>query len=243
MARIYIVGYGKMGRAIEKICLARGDLEPVAINDFTQLNQTVFTPGDIVIEFTGAPGCLANYKHLIAQDVCLVTGTTGWLDHEEEIRDLVSRHKGAFLHAANFSIGVHIFWRLIERAAALFNAQDKYDVFTHEIHHPHKKDSPSGTALHTARLLLNGLSQKKTIISGDVEGPLPADALHVSASRGGYQAGEHSVYFDGPDDMITLSHHAKGRDGFANGALDCALWLQGKRGFFTINDYLEDILS
>lgn len=243
MTRLYIVGYGKMGRAVESASVARGHQPPIIIENFAQLTQTSFAPGDIVIEFTRTPDCLDNYKYLIAQDVYLVTGTTGWLDREDEIRDLVSEYQGAFLHAANFSIGVHLFWRLIDRAAALFNAQEKYDVFTHEIHHPHKKDSPSGTALHTANLLLNGLARKKTIVSGDVEGPLPPSALHVSASRGGFQAGEHSVYFDGPDDMIALSHHAKSRDGFANGALDCALWLQGKRGFFTIEDYLEDILS
>lgn len=241
MGQMYIVGYGKMGRAVERICQTR-NLPTIPIDDFSHLGQTAFAKGDIAIEFTQSPECLKNYELLLSQGVSVVSGTTGWCDREAFVKNLVDRYNGAFLHAANFSIGVHIFWRLVARAAALFNTQETYDVFTHEVHHPHKKDSPSGTALHTARLLLDNMARKKTILSGDVEGPLSSDVLHISASRGGFQAGEHTVCFDGPDDTISLVHHAKGRDGFANGAVDCALWLQGKTGFFTINDYVEDIL-
>lgn len=242
MGTIYIIGYGKMGHAIEKACRARG-MECIAIDDYDTLTKTEFSKGDVGIEFTQAPDCIKNYQYLISRGVSVVTGTTGWLDHENRVKDMVASQNGAFLHASNFSIGVHLFWRIVERAGQLFNTQDRYDMFTHEIHHPHKKDSPSGTALHTAKILLDTIERKNIILSGDIEGPLPADTLHVSASRGGFQAGEHTVYFDGPDDTVSVTHHAKGRDGFANGALDCALWLRGKTGYFTINDYLEDVLS
>lgn len=241
MNPFYIVGYGKMGQAVERACQAR-NLPTKPVDDFAHLTDLDFAKDDVAIEFTQFPGCLENFEHLLSRGVTVVSGTTGWADQESRVRDMVNRYDGAFLSAANFSIGVHLFWRLVERAAVLFNTQESYDVFTHEVHHPHKKDAPSGTALHTARILLGNMARKKHIVSGDVAGPLAQDALHISASRGGFQAGEHSVYFDGPDDMITLSHHAKGRDGFANGALDCALWLKGKKGFFTIDDYIRDIL-
>lgn len=242
MGHIYIIGYGKMGHAIEKVCSERG-IDCTAIDDYNTMAKTAFSKGDLAIEFTQAPDCIKNYELLIAKGVSVVTGTTGWLDQESRVKDMVAAHNGSFLHASNFSIGVHLFWRIVERAGALFNTQDKYDVFAHEIHHPYKKDAPSGTALSTAKILLDTIERKRRVLSGDVEGPLPSDALHVSSSRGGYQAGEHTVYFDGPDDTVSVTHHAKGRDGFANGAVECALWLRGKTGFFTINDYLEDVLS
>lgn len=242
MEKIYIIGYGKMGHAIEKACIER-NIACIPIDDYTTLEKTDFTKGDVAIEFTHSPDCIKNYALLIAKGVSVIAGTTGWLDKEDIVKKQVSDHNGAFLHASNFSIGVHLFWRIVERAAVLFDKQAQYDIFAHEIHHPHKKDSPSGTALHTAHILLDRIGRKTTLLSGDAEGPLPPDALHVSASRGGFQAGEHTVYFDGPDDTVSITHHAKGRAGFANGALDCALWLRGKTGYFTIDDYLEDILS
>ena len=240
MGRIVILGYGKMGRAVESACKARG-ISPLVLDSADALTTSDVKTGDAVIEFTNASACLDNYRTLIERGASVVTGTTGWLDHESDIRAFVQQHNGAFLQAANFSIGVQLFWKMIERAASLFDKAPAYDAFIHEIHHPHKKDSPSGTALHTARLLLEGLQRKTKILSGDIEGPLPQDALHIGASRGGYQAGEHTLYLDGPDDTITLTHHAKGRDGFANGAIDCALWIGAKKGYFTIDDYMKEI--
>lgn len=240
MGRIFIVGHGKMGHAVESACLKRG-IAPVILDSHQALDESDIRSGDTAIEFTSAASCLANYRSLIERGAAVVTGTTGWLDQEPEIRTLVYAHHGTFLHAANFSIGVQLFWKLVERAADLFDKAPIYDAFLHEIHHPHKKDSPSGTALHTAQRLLNGLSRKTYISSGDVEGPLDPETLHIGASRGGYQAGEHTLYLDGPDDTVSLTHHAKNRDGFANGALDCALWIEGKRGYFTIDDYMKEI--
>lgn len=242
MTNIVLLGYGRMGHAIEAAMVERGLESPAIITDTQELERFDFQGNEVVIEFTRAPSCVENFRYLLNKDICVVSGTTGWLDQEREIQDLARKSKGAFLFAANFSIGVHIFWRLIEKASQIFDSQPRYDVFTHEVHHPHKVDSPSGTARHTADILLNNIARKTHLVSGDVEGPLDPSSLHVSASRGGFQAGEHTVTFDGPDDLINITHHAKGRAGFANGAIDCALWLEGRHGYFTINDYLEEIL-
>ena len=245
METIIILGYGKMGQAIEKVCQSRGLGNIKIIDDLEGLKAFDFPENSVVIEFTRAPACLENYKFLIEKNIPVVTGTTGWLDHEGEVKDLLAQKGGQFLYAANFSIGVHLFWRVIEKAAELFDTQDKYDVYGHEYHHPFKADSPSGTAVHTAQILLDNIQRKTELVSGAVEGPLDPKKLHFSATRGGYQFGEHTVTFDGPDDQITIQHHAKSREGFANGAVDCALWLQqsGRTGYITINDYLEDILK
>ncbi len=245
MTHIIILGYGKMGQAIESACLSRALDKYQIIKSLDELQTCEFEKNSVVIEFTRAPQCMENYKFLMQKNVPVVTGTTGWDDHEDEIKSLVQQHKGRFLYAANFSIGVHLFWATLEKAAQLFNAQDKYDVYGHEVHHPMKADSPSGTAVKTAQILLDNITRKKKQVSGDVSGPVPKEDLHFSASRGGYQFGEHSVMFDGPDDMITLTHHAKNRDGFANGAIDCALWLERKNhdGYYTINNYLKEVLT
>lgn len=245
MANIVILGYGKMGHAIENVCNARNLPDIHILNSYEEMQSFEFPNDCVVIEFTRAPSCLDNYKYLMEQSIPVVTGTTGWLEHEQDIKSLVKENNGKFLYAANFSIGVHLFWHLIEKAGQLFNSQDQYDVYGHEFHHPHKADSPSGTAVHTAQILLDNIKRKTKLVSGDVEGPVPEEHLHFSATRGGYQFGEHSVMFDGPDDLITIQHHAKSRDGFANGAVDCALWLlhQEADGYFTINDYLKDILK
>lgn len=245
MSTIIILGYGKMGRAVERVCQSRGLEDYQTLDSFEELQALDIPEDSVVIEFTCAPDCLKNYKFLIEKNIPVVTGTTGWLAQEDEIRSLLEEKGGRFLYAANFSIGVHLFWHVVEQAARIFNHQDKYDVYCHEVHHPHKADSPSGTALHTAQILLDNIRRKTKLVSGDVQGPLAPELLHFAASRGGYQFGEHTVTFDGPDDTITVQHHAKSREGFANGAVDCALWLRQhtRNGYLTINDYLEDILT
>lgn len=241
--QILIIGYGRMGTAVESACSGRDWASPVIAESYEALQRIDMRRIDVAVEFTRAPACVANYRYCMEKGVPVVTGTTGWGAYENEVQQCVTDNNGAFLHAANFSIGVHLFWYLAEKGARLFDNQPRYDVHMHEMHHGYKKDAPSGTAHHTAQRLLDNVTRKTHVTTGDAEGPLAPETLHVSASRGGYHPGMHAVYFDSPDDTVTLQHEARTRGGFANGALDCAAWLPARQGFFTITDYLEDILS
>ena len=241
MIKIVILGYGRMGHEVELACQTR-NIDTAVIESFTALEAFEFNKDDVVIEFTQAPNCLDNFRYLIQNKVPVVTGTTGWHAEEDHIRAEVEQSDSSFLFANNFSIGVHIFWNLIQKAAHIFDTQSQYDVYGMEMHHPNKKDAPSGTARHTAKILLENLSRKDALVENDNNRSLEPNELNFVGVRGGYQYGEHIVTFDGPDDLIEIKHHAKNRQGFANGAIDCALWLKNKTGYFSIEDYMKEIL-
>lgn len=243
MIKIALIGYGKMGQKIHELAQKDSTIEITAtLDQVDEINEESLQGAQIAIDFTHPTQALPNLKTLAELKTNVVMGTTGWYDQIDEAKQIVDQNKIGFLYASNFSIGVHLFWKTLEQAAKNFAKFDQYDVFGHEFHHTEKADSPSGTAVTTAVKLLENLPGKKRISYETEHGKIQPDTLHFTSTRGGKIPGTHSIFFDSEADTIEITHTARNRDGFASGALTCAKWLSSKTGFFTIDDYLNEIL-
>ena len=238
--KIALIGYGKMGKMIEQLALADGHAIVAKIDsaNHSQLSQSVEN-ADVCMDFSHPAEVVKNIEQMARLRKNIVVGTTGWDEHLEKIRDIIHQSSIGFLYSPNFSIGVLLFLKLISQAAALFNPFAEYDVSGFEAHHRQKIDAPSGTAKAIADSLLKNFTRKKQIVYNFPQ-EQKEEVFHMSSLRCGSIPGIHSMIFDSPFDTITLTHSAKGREGFAKGALLAAQWLQGKQGFFTLENLLED---
>ena len=233
--RIAVVGMGKMGHEVEAVLRERRH-EPVAVP-----RGEPFPAGCAVgIDFTRAEAVVDNVRSALAAGARYVVGTTGWQDKLEEVRGLVEKAGGGLVHAANFSVGVNLFYRIVRDAAALLARFPEYDPYVLERHHRQKKDAPSGTARALAAIL-EGAGGKRHKAELRLDGALPEAAFHVSAVRAGGIVGEHTVGFDAGVDEILLEHRARSRRGFASGAVLAAEWIAARTGFHTFEDVLDDI--
>ncbi len=247
--RIALIGYGKMGKTIHALAKQKG-IEVVAIIDNVapeatskEISAASLKDSDVCIDFTQPNAVLENVKKIVALKKNIVVGTTGWYDKTEEIKKLVQQNKIGLVFASNFSIGVNIFCRLVKNAARLFNNFSDYDAFVLELHHNKKKDSPSGTAKSIGEIILREMKRKNKMVFERVEGQIAANELHVASVRAGSIPGTHTVGFDSNADTIELTHTARNRDGFAAGALLAAEWIQGRKGFFSIDDLMNEIIK
>jgi len=236
--RIALYGYGKMGKAIEAIAVARGHEVVLKVGSANQ--GTPPTGADVAIEFSTPDQALANMRLCMEHKVPVVVGTTGWYDRLNEVRAMVDSHSGTLLWASNFSIGVNLFFRLNKMLAGLMDQQPQYAVRMEDIHHIHKLDAPSGTAITLAR----DIDLKTKRYSGWELAPAPApapapDPVPITSERTGEVPGTHTITWTGPDDRISMTHEAFGRTGFATGAVVAAEWLKGKSGLFTMDDVLD----
>ncbi len=243
-----LIGYGRMGHEIEAAAQTAGHRVVVTLDiadnaDGDGITSATFDGVDVAIEFSQPDAVLANIRKAAAIDLPLVVGTTGWDADLDEAKRLVDEHNAALVHGANFSIGANLFFRIVDNAAALFDRFDGYDPYVLEHHHRHKLDAPSGTASRLAELLVDGIERKTSILPGNPEGAIEAGALQVTSVRSGAAFGRHQVGFDSGADFIELVHTARGREGFAEGALMAAQWIVGKKGFFAFADLLDDILD
>lgn len=241
--KIAIVGYGKMGKEIEQQAISAGFIVSRVIDANDDIDNINFDSDEVAIEFTSPDACINNIKKLAEKGVSVVVGTTGWYDRMEEVKNIVKENNIGFLYGSNFSIGVHMFWQMLEQAAKIINKVPDYDVFCNDIHHKMKKDSPSGTAITTGKVLLNNIDRKTKLVTEELHRPVAEDEIHFSSTRGGYVFGHHKVSFDSLVDTIEISHNAKGREGFARGAVLSAEWLTDKKGFYTIEDYIKEALQ
>lgn len=246
--KIALLGYGRMGHAVEAVATARGHYVGVTLDvddnaGGAGIDAGGFAGVDAAVDFTEASAVLDNVAATMRVGVPLVVGTTGWDDRAGQVRSIVEEHDGALVYAANFSIGANLFFRLVERAAVLFDRFDDYDPYVFEHHHRDKIDAPSGTALRLAQAVIDGVGRKTHVQAGNPDGAIDRDALHVASLRAGAAFGEHRVGFDGDADTIELVHTARGRGGFAHGAVLAAEWIAGRRGFFSFDEVLDDILS
>ena len=182
---------------------------------------------DVAIDFSTGDAVSKNIEACALAHVPLVEGTTGWKQHESAAKQLMTEHSGAKVYGANFSIGVNLFYRIVKQAAALFSAVDGYAPFIEEAHHNRKRDAPSGTAL-----------KLRDIMSEHLGPDIP-----TSSTRAGYIPGTHRVGFDSEADQILLTHTARSRQGFANGALLAAHWIVGRTGVFEFSDVIEEIIT
>jgi len=235
---IALVGYGKMGKAIEQIAIDRGHTISAAIgldnkDEIYSLNSTTT---DVVIEFTQPESAYNNIKTCLEQGIPVVSGTTGWLEHQEEIEALCKEKKGAFFYASNFSIGVNLFFSINKTLAKLMNGfQDEYEVNMEEIHHIHKKDAPSGTAITLAEGITENFEKKKGWQLDNTN----SDLIHINAVRENEVPGTHIINYVSEIDQIEIKHEAFSRKGFSTGAVVAAEWIKGKEGIFGMNDLLK----
>lgn len=246
--KIALVGYGRMGRAVEAVAEERGH-EVVARLDVADdsagdgLTARRLAGADVAIEFTVPDAAAANLAALAAAGVDVVCGTTGWYDGLPEVRRAVEAAGTGLIYAPNFSLGVQAFFRLAQAAGRLAERLADWDAHVLEAHHRHKADSPSGTARKLAELLLAELTRKTRWELGPAPGPVDPAVLQVSSVRAGEIAGIHVVGLEGPDDRIEIRHEARGRTGFARGAVAAAEWIHGRAGVFTLDDMLAETWS
>lgn len=239
--KLGLVGYGRMGKEVEKVAHARGHVV-LQTYDVPHLLTPDAEVGDIdvFIEFTQPDVALANIEIALKLGKPIVVGTTGWHQHLSEVEDKVKRAGSGLIYASNFSIGMNIFFRLTEFAARLLDNFAEYDPFLHEAHHRGKLDSPSGTAVSLAQLVLANSSRKTELLTSPPAGKIQPHQLHVSSTRSGAIPGMHSVCFDSEADTIELKHTARNRSGFALGAVHAAEWIVGKQGLYSMADLLDD---
>ena len=237
--RLGLIGYGRMGREVERIALHRGH-EVKAVFDSENLPSRDRVDGvlDALIDFSLPAAVWPNVQRLEGSPVPIIIGTTGWQQHLEALALMVESKGMTVFHAANFSIGMNLFLRITRHAAALMNRFDDYDAFIHETHHSGKQDSPSGTAHVLGELLLKELDRKNTMSIDPVQGLIPDDVLHIASSRAGNVPGTHVVSFDSEADTLELTHRARNRSGFASGSIRAAEWVKGRKGIFTMDDML-----
>jgi 4-hydroxy-tetrahydrodipicolinate reductase len=245
---IALIGYGKMGKEVEALALSQGVFVVARFDIDNNRNGSGLTPEalkgvDVCIDFSIPSEVLTNLRRVAECKKNLVIGTTGWHDRIEEARQIVDKEGIGLVYAANFSIGVNIFLRLVEESGKHFAQFEDYDVSVQEIHHKNKLDSPSGTALEIGKTLLQKSKQKKELLAGNPKGKINPEQLQITSTRTGSITGVHTVVFDSLADTIELKHTAKNRSGFASGALLAAKWINGKRGWYSMRDVLQEILQ
>lgn len=234
---IALIGYGKMGQAIERIAAERGHTIVLKI---TSANRNEFTRenigrADVAIEFTNPEAAEENVLHCLKAGVPVVCGTTGWNRQLPHAELTAVENNTAFLHASNFSIGVNIFFEINKRLAMLMNEQPAYDVSIEETHHTQKKDAPSGTAITVAEQILDNIDRKKHWVLNEAE---REEDLGIIAHRVENVPGTHVVKYSSAIDDIEIAHTAHNRDGFAQGAVLAAEFVAGKQGIFKMSDVL-----
>jgi len=226
-----------MGHEIGRIALERGHeiVCTIDIDEEDKFGSPEFKSADVAIEFTSPKSALMNYRRAFAAGVPVVSGTTGWLEHLEEIKEACSRDGQTFFYASNFSLGVYIFSALNNYLAGIMNRFPAYDVRMEETHHIHKLDAPSGTAITLAEGILEKIDRKRTWVTGRGDAP---DELEITAFREGEVPGIHSVIYESAADIIRITHDAKNRTGLALGAVIAAEFTKGKKGFLGMQDML-----
>ena len=235
--KLVLIGYGKMGRAIEAIALDRGHtiLLKVSIDNLQELTADRLKEADAAIEFTGPESAYDNIIRGLDAGIPVVCGSTGWLQRLGEVWEYCREKNGSFLYASNFSVGVNIFFELNKRLAALMAPHPEYEPRITEIHHTQKKDAPSGTAITLAEQLLEKIHRKKGWVNHISDN---LDELEILSERMDPAPGKHIVAYDSAIDTISITHEAHNRKGFATGAVLAAEFLAGKKGIFQMSDVL-----
>lgn len=233
--KIALVGYGKMGKTIEQIARNRGHeiVSIIDVNNPEDFESEAFKQADVAIEFTTPATAFDNYMKCFAAGVPVVSGTTGWLNRLDEVKRMCAEEGKTLFYASNFSIGVNIFFALNKYLAKIMNNFPSYDVRMTEVHHIHKLDAPSGTAITLAEGILDNLDRKERWTLETSEKPTD---LPIHAIREGEVPGIHEIIYESDADIISIKHDAKSRAGFALGAVLAAEFTAGKKGFLGMND-------
>lgn len=237
--KIALIGYGKMGKEIQKTAISRGHeiVSIIDLNNQEEFNSDAFRSADVAIEFTSPQSAYNNYMKAFEAGVKVVSGSTGWMDeHGEEIRELCTKGGKTFFWASNFSLGVAIFSAVNKYLAQIMNHFPGYDVSMTETHHVHKLDAPSGTAITLAEGILENIDRKDHWVKENADA---ANELPIHSIREGEVFGIHSVRYDSEADSITITHDAKNRKGFALGAVLAAEYTHKHEGMLGMNDLFK----
>lgn len=235
--KIALIGYGKMGHMIEEVATERGHqiVVKIHIDNTEEFTKENLAQADVAIEFTAPDSAFENVKKCIDFDIPTVSGSTGWNDKLETIKQYCQQKRGSFLHTSNFSIGVNIFFEVNKLLAKLMAAHSEYDVTLKEVHHTQKKDAPSGTAVTLAEQVLANLPRKKQWVNNAAATP---EELSIISERVDPAPGTHYVKYSSEIDDIEIIHTAHGRKGFALGAVLAAEYIADKKGVFSMKDVL-----
>ncbi|WP_339887957.1 4-hydroxy-tetrahydrodipicolinate reductase [uncultured Flavobacterium sp.] len=229
--KIALLGYGKMGKVIEKIALERGHsivLKKSSANSFEGLKNA-----DVAIDFSVPDSAVSHISECLKNNIPVISGTTGWLENYDKVVELCKTNNGSFIYGSNFSLGVNIFFELNNYLAKMMSNLKQYNVSMEEIHHTQKLDAPSGTAISLAK----GVIENSDYTNWTLENP-KNNEIHIDAKRIENVPGTHSVFYDSEVDQIEIKHTAHNREGFALGSVIAAEWLIGKKGVFTMKDVL-----
>lgn len=229
--KIALLGYGKMGKVIERIAQERGHeivLRKKSADSFDGLENA-----DVAIEFSVPDAAVNNITECFNNNIPAVSGTTGWLEHYDEIKKLCEAKDGAFIYGSNFSLGVNIFFELNVQLAKMMSKLKQYNISMEEIHHTQKLDAPSGTAISLA----NDIIANSDYLGWTIETPKESD-IFIDAKREENVPGTHTILYNSDIDSIEIKHTAHSREGFALGAVVAAEWLAGKQGIFSMKDVL-----
>ncbi len=230
--KIALLGYGKMGKTVEKLALQKGHSIVFKTNETS--NVTDLSETDIVIEFSTPEAAVNNLKLCLKNDIPVVSGTTGWLDKYGEMIKLCEKRNGSFIYASNFSVGVNLFFNINEFVSKLMAPWKDYGVYLEEIHHTEKKDAPSGTAITLAEEIIKNSDKKEWKLDGKSEKELTITARRIEDVKG-----THIINYKSNIDTISIKHKAHSREGFALGAILAAEWLLDKKGVYTMKDVLN----
>ena len=236
--KIALIGYGKMGKAIEGIAMQKGHEIVLRISSQNSGELTLgnLQRADVAIEFTNPHSAVDNIKKCMDAHVPVVSGSTGWLQSWDEIKDYCNKKNGALVYASNFSIGVNLFFELNTYLARLMSAYPTYDVMLEEIHHTQKKDAPSGTAITLAEQIMQQITSKKRWVNEENN---DKEELSIISKRIDPAPGTHTIKYTSAIDDIEITHTAHNRQGFASGAVLAAEFLQNKNGIYSMKDVLH----
>lgn len=233
--KILLVGYGKMGKTIERIAIDRGH-EIAGRIDVDNQHEFDSAVADVAIEFSHPDAAFENIKKCLTKKIPVVCGTTGWLNKKTEVERLTKETNGTFFYASNYSLGVNLFFKLNEHLAKLMKNFNAYDVSLEEVHHTEKKDAPSGTAITLAEGVLKSIDRKKEWVNADSK---RSEDLSIKSFRIGTVPGTHTVKYTSLMDDIEIKHTAHTREGFALGAVMVAEWVKDKKGILNMDDFLK----
>jgi len=228
MNKLALIGYGRMGKLVEQLAPEHGFEVVLRLSGSDHQFDERFQGIDVAIDFSTAAAVPETAERLAALGIPLVEGTTGWHEALPRVREAIETNQAGFLHGANFSVGVQVFYKLAEAASRLLAEETSYEAWLYEIHHSKKKDAPSGTLLQIQRVM---------------EGAGWGRGIDVASNRAGAIPGTHQIGFDSEADTITLQHTARSRAGFAHGALRGARWMIGRRGFYEFSQVWEEIVA
>ncbi|WP_298138121.1 4-hydroxy-tetrahydrodipicolinate reductase [Flavobacterium sp.] len=231
--KIALLGYGKMGKVIERIALERG--HEIVLKKSSSTTFEGLQNADVAIDFSIPDCAVENISECLNNGIPVISGTTGWLEHYDEMVALCKEKQGAFIYGSNFSLGVNLFFELNDYLAKMMSKFNQYNVSMEEIHHTQKLDKPSGTAISLANGIIKNTDNKN---NWSIENP-NSEEVFIDVKRIENVPGTHSIFYKSEVDKIEIKHTAHNRDGFALGSVIAAEWIIGKKGVFTMKDVLE----